>query len=91
MLILTDPGERVMDPNFGVGARSFLFSNFTTDVFSRIESKIRSQVETYIPMITVVRVEFDKSAATMDAGVLAMRLVYNVPAINVSETLEITI
>ena len=27
-LILTNPGERVMDPSYGVGIRKFLFENF---------------------------------------------------------------
>lgn len=27
MLILTDPGERVMQPDFGVGMRRYLFQN----------------------------------------------------------------
>ena len=27
MLILTIPGERVMDPNFGVGVQKYLFSS----------------------------------------------------------------
>ena len=91
MLILTDPGERVMDPNYGVGARRFLFSNFSTDVFVKIEKKIIKQAEIYLPMITITRVEFDKRPENIDANLLAMRVIYNVPAINVSETLEITI
>ena len=28
MLILTSPGERVMEPEFGVGIRRFLFENY---------------------------------------------------------------
>ena len=32
MLILTNPGERVMNPDFGVGIRQFLFENFQSDV-----------------------------------------------------------
>ena len=38
MLILTNPGERVMEPNYGVGIRQFLFENFESDVFARIDS-----------------------------------------------------
>ena len=28
MLVLTNPGERVMEPDFGVGISQFLFGNF---------------------------------------------------------------
>ena len=27
MILLTDPGERVMEPSFGVGMKRFLFQN----------------------------------------------------------------
>jgi phage baseplate assembly protein W len=31
-LIFTNPGERVMDPNFGVGFYNLLFENATDDI-----------------------------------------------------------
>ena len=40
MLILTNPGERVMEPEFGVGIQQFLFSNFSENVESQISEKI---------------------------------------------------
>ena len=39
-LILTSPGERVMDSNFGVGLRNFLFENFTIEVGENIRFRI---------------------------------------------------
>ena len=33
MLLLTIPGERVMEPNFGVGLKTYLFSNFHQDIY----------------------------------------------------------
>ena len=32
MLILTNPGERVMEPDYGVGIRQFLFENFGRNI-----------------------------------------------------------
>ena len=32
-LMLTSPGERIMDPEFGVGLRRFLFVHLTSLVF----------------------------------------------------------
>ena len=40
MLILTNPGERIMIPDFGVGIRQYLFENFSEVTYSRIENKI---------------------------------------------------
>ena len=36
MLILTNPGERVMEPEFGVGIMQYLFSNFSENVYGEI-------------------------------------------------------
>ena len=33
MLILTAPGERVMEPDFGVGIRNYLFESFSNSVY----------------------------------------------------------
>ncbi len=40
MLILTNPGERIMLPEYGVGLRRFLFENDVPITRSRIITKI---------------------------------------------------
>lgn len=54
-LVLTAPGERAMDPNFGVGIRNYLFENSLLDinVKSRLEAKILNQIETYMSFLEV--------------------------------------
>ena len=42
MLILTSPGERVMEPSFGVGVKNYLFSNISEDIPIKIETKIKN-------------------------------------------------
>jgi len=49
-LILTAPGERMMDPNFGVGIRNYLFENDGDALYSTIRAKIHEQVTRYIPI-----------------------------------------
>lgn len=56
MLILTIQGERIMDPEFGVGLRKYLFRNNTPSVHSEIKSQIRSQIGKYMPFIEVVEI-----------------------------------
>ena len=58
-IILTEPGERVFKPNFGVGLREYLFENFT-DVES-LKERINNQIKLYIPQIELVNVTVDKS------------------------------
>jgi hypothetical protein len=58
MLILTNPGERIMDTEFGVGLKSYLFEQNTPSTYSEIDSKIRQQVKKYLPYIGIERIDF---------------------------------
>lgn len=59
MILLTSPGERIMDPNFGVGMRRFLFEQNDSSTYSRIKAKIKRQVKEYMGYIDIVDVIFD--------------------------------
>ena len=61
MLILTSPGERMMNPDFGVGLRNYHFRQNSPMVYGDIETKIRSQVSRYLPYIRILAVNFKKS------------------------------
>ena len=89
MLLLTSPGERVMEPEFGVGMRRFLFENYDDTMPHRIESIIREQVSLYIPVIKIVEIDFD--TREMDRNIMGLTIVYDIPSIASSEMLEITI
>ncbi len=58
MLLFTSPGEKVMDVEFGVGVRQFLFEPNRSDTYSRLDSKIREQVNMYLPFIGIERIDF---------------------------------
>jgi len=58
-LLLTEPGERVNEPNFGVGLKKLLFEqNPNVEV---LKEKINTQIEFYIPTITLTDVSFTPS------------------------------
>jgi len=89
MLILTNPGERVMSPDFGVGIREFLFENYESNVYARIESRIIEQANRYIPIINIKRIEF--GAERIDENSLSIRVEYTIPDIAARDLLEFTI
>jgi phage baseplate assembly protein W len=62
MILLTSPGERIMDPNFGVGMRRFLFEQNDASTHSRIKAKIKRQVSEYMPYIEIQDVLFNTEA-----------------------------
>ena len=58
MLILTNQGERMMDTGFGVGLRSYLFEQNAPSTYADIDSKIRQQVQKYLPYIGIDKIDF---------------------------------
>lgn len=58
-LLLTEPGERVNEPNFGVGLKKLLFEQ-NPDI-EILKEKINTQIEFYIPSISLsdVNVNFE--------------------------------
>ena len=89
MLILTLPGERVMDPEFGVGVTRYLFENENSDYKGKISAKIYEQVKRYMPVITIESIDF--YGLSQDENSISMRIVYSVPDIGFRDLLEFTI
>ena len=57
-LFLTSKGEKIMDPDFGVGLRRFLFENASESLYQSIETEARRQVQKYMPFVTLVNFSF---------------------------------
>jgi phage baseplate assembly protein W len=89
MLILTNPGERVMIPDFGVGITAYLFENFSNSVYIDIENAIKKQTAKYLPVVSIQKITFDDSEP--DRNKLAIAIHYSIPAINIKDLLEFTI
>jgi len=62
-LVLTAPGERIMDPDFGVGLRRFLFEQNVIEVYELIEERVESQVEIYMPFVEITEIIFSTGAS----------------------------
>ena len=89
MLILTNPGERVMNPNFGVGIQRMLFENANNETFAEIRSSINEQVKIYIPTVQLLQINFDSSG--MDQNILGISIEFAIPKIGLTDILEFAI
>ena len=90
-LLLTSPGERMMNPDFGVGLRSFLFEP-AQRVTGMIRQKVTSQVSRYMPFIRINKILFNHDLDSDDANdstVLSIIIEYEAPSINLQETLTL--
>ena len=88
MLILTIPGERVMEPNFGVGLSRYLFENFGQDTMSQISSRIREQAGIYLPAVEIRNITF--GTVDPDSNYLGIAIEYSIPSIGIADLLELT-
>tara|TARA_R110000751_G_scaffold50252_8_gene111231 strand:+ start:345 stop:752 length:408 start_codon:yes stop_codon:yes gene_type:complete len=61
-LILTNPGERIMDPDFGVGIRRFLFELANTGFQSEITESILSQTSKYLNSVKIIDIRYTRGS-----------------------------
>lgn len=83
-LMLTSPGERIMDINFGVGLRRYLFEQNTPDLKSQIAADVRNQTKQYMPFIELTSMEFNKSELLdgYEDQILDILINYSIPSID---------
>ena len=91
-LLLTAPGERMMNPKFGVGLRNFLFENDDPVLYDKVASAIRKQVNAYLPYLRILEISFNSNAtnANIEPNRLNIRVKYRIVPLEVSDQVEIT-
>ena len=88
-LLLTSPGERIMDIDFGVGLRRFLFENNTPTVRASLESRIYEQVDRYMSFINITELEIVHSDA--NPNLIDIKLRYDIKNIASDEILSLSL
>ena len=51
--LLTNVGERVLNPNFGSNLRAFLFEGITESNLRSLEIKLTNDIQNYFPNVTI--------------------------------------
>ena len=85
-LMLTNPGERVWIPDFGVGVRRYLFENQSARVVAELESRIMTQINTYMPGVVVKDLD-----VVLESQVLNIRLRYYIDGISPEDNLNLSL
>lgn len=100
MIILTNPGEKLMDPDFGIGIKRYLFEptsgivqkNTTgngfiiTNLRSELLTKLKSQVYRYSPDITIQDLLLDITENIANITINYSYLGYTTDTINLTLT-----
>jgi hypothetical protein len=85
-LILTVPGERMMDPEFGVGIRNFLFLSFSEDTPEQIEEALVEQTSRYMPFVRLGNLDIFE---VEDSQILSITIQYSVPTVGVADRISL--
>lgn len=91
-LILTSPGERIMEPEFGVGLRQYLFENVNGDLLADLVARIKQQTSAYIPAIQLESIDFITSDEdpSLSLNQISTVITYNIMPVNAQDQLQIT-
>ena len=95
MIVLTSPGERIMNPSFGVGVRQYLFEQFSDVLYKTVKGKILEQTKRHLPYVQIIDVNFFDTnkdiieRADAEANVLAIEIKYAITNLNVFDSLFI--
>tara|TARA_Y100000034_G_C6833735_1_gene376583 strand:+ start:286 stop:696 length:411 start_codon:yes stop_codon:yes gene_type:complete len=92
-LLLTNPGERIMDPFFGVGLLTFLFDQQGGFLEDHISAKIHEQINTYLPHIRLTNIQFMDSSENeeISSNSLVIRIFYNLIPLSRDDILDIKV
>ena len=89
MLVLTNPGERIMNPDFGVGISQFIFEPETDIMFLNIRQRIINQVQEYLPYILINSINISR-IEDLESGV-SVKIDYSIESVAFREILEVGI
>jgi len=90
-LLLTAPGERMMNPDFGVGLRNFLFMP-RQHVITAVRQRVEGQVSRYMPLIRINKLQFNHGVDPEfadDRNVISILIEYDIPSLSLSSTLAV--
>jgi phage baseplate assembly protein W len=85
--LLTDPGERYLNINFGAGLKKFLFEQINENNFTLLKDTIQSQIKIYFPNIKINTIDINGNPDTNEVNVV---LNYSILNTGVTDQAQIT-
>jgi len=85
-LVLTVPGEKVMDPDFGVGIHRLLFENESSQAIAIFKERLYDQVSRYLSFIKIITVD-----TSMVNNTLQISIEYYISSLGVNDALSLNV
>ena len=90
-LLLTNKGERILQPDFGTGLQELLFEQITDDLEIQLESLITDSVNFWLPYIDIDEIVVDMSDEMKDRNTAGIHLKFSVGGQFESQELTFTV
>lgn len=84
--LLTNPGERISNPTFGAGLRSYIFTQISEKNLDYIQEDLQEKIKTTFPDIVVDDVEVFQS---YNSNTIQVNINYSIPNTGINDTLEL--
>jgi hypothetical protein len=70
-LLLTNKGERIMNPQFGADIKNVLFEGMVGDLISTIRNNVSNAINIFIPQVILdsVNVDYDEDYHTINVSI----------------------
>ena len=91
MLLLTERGERLMQPDLGLGLRQFLFQPITEDLRANISAEIQRMIDIWLPFVEIRELHVSPGSGGEDNRLL-IKVIFNITRDpNTLESVEVDI
>ncbi len=84
--LLTNPGERILNPTFGAGLREYIFTQIESNNFEYIKEDIQNKIDDNFPDVRIDSIEVFE---TENENTIKILIDYNIPNTSVNDTLEL--
>jgi phage baseplate assembly protein W len=86
--LLTNKGERILNPNFGTNIRRQLFNQIDEDIYENLITEISDSIILYFPDITIEKLDV---VPTYDNNLITVNLTYRINISNEKDTITINL
>jgi phage baseplate assembly protein W len=92
LLLQTERGERVFQPNLGMNLRRFVFEQITEDTSIEIENDIVDVFETWLPFVELKDIQINTDSINQDQNKININIVFGIKKSPTSlESIEVTL
>jgi len=84
--ILTNKGERVFNPSFGLDLRDLLYENITSEYLDNLKSRIQNDIDLYFPEIQIQELKLNSFP---DKNAVNFMINYEIKILGIKDELNI--